>query len=49
MTSTAPTYETITLATSDHVSTITINRPDVLNAFNDAFSKEMLDAIKLTV
>ncbi|MBG80629.1 MAG: 2-(1,2-epoxy-1,2-dihydrophenyl)acetyl-CoA isomerase [Phycisphaerae bacterium] len=46
MTSTTSTYETITLATSDHVSTITINRPDVLNAFNDAFSKEMLDAIK---
>ncbi|MCH2133171.1 MAG: enoyl-CoA hydratase-related protein [Phycisphaerales bacterium] len=46
MTGTATQYETIAVATADQVATITLNRPDVLNAFNDAFSKEMIDALK---
>lgn len=39
-------YETIEVTTTDHVMTLTLNRPDVLNAFNDAFSTEMSDALK---
>jgi 2-(1,2-epoxy-1,2-dihydrophenyl)acetyl-CoA isomerase len=46
MSTTATGYETILLETVDHVATITINRPDVLNAFNDAFSRDMLGALK---
>lgn len=38
--------DTITLSVADHVATITINRPDVLNAFNDAFSPEFIDTLK---
>lgn len=45
-TATAPTYETITAETQNHVCTITLNRPDVLNAFNDALTKELADALK---
>lgn len=43
---TTPTYETITVETQNHVCTITLNRPDVLNAFNDALTKELTDALK---
>ena len=43
---TSTSYETISLSQADHVSTITLDRPDVLNAFNDAFSGEMLDALR---
>ena len=39
-------YETIQVTTTDHVMTLTLNRPDVLNAFNDVFSSEMSDALK---
>jgi 2-(1,2-epoxy-1,2-dihydrophenyl)acetyl-CoA isomerase len=38
--------DTITLDISDNVATITIDRPDVLNAFNDAFSPEFIDTLK---
>ncbi|MCH2136689.1 MAG: enoyl-CoA hydratase-related protein [Phycisphaerales bacterium] len=38
--------ETLTLDITDHVATITIDRPDVLNAFNDAFSLEFVDTLK---
>jgi len=38
--------DTITLDVTDHVATITINRPDVLNAFNDTFSPEFIDTLK---
>ena len=38
--------DTITLDINDHVATITMNRPDVLNAFNDAFSPEFIDTLK---
>ena len=37
---------TLTCTVADHVATITINRPDVLNAFNDAFSPEFIDTLK---
>ena len=46
MSSTATENQTIAIAVSDHVMTITINRPDVLNAFNDTFSKEMISSLK---
>lgn len=42
----APTYETIQYDVADHVATITLNRPDVFNAFNDPLSKELLAALK---
>ncbi len=38
--------ETLTLDIADRIATITINRPDVLNAFNHAFSPEFIDTIK---
>ena len=38
--------DTITCTVADHVATITINRPDVLNAFNDAFSSEFIGTLK---
>lgn len=40
------TYETIRVGTSDGVSTITLNRPDTLNALNSAMRRELLAAIK---
>ncbi|MEE2906384.1 MAG: enoyl-CoA hydratase-related protein [Planctomycetota bacterium] len=46
MATTATEYTTIAVTTTDHVATITINRPDVLNAFNDAFSEEMIAGLK---
>lgn len=39
-------YETIVVQTDDGVSTITLNRPDSLNAFNEAMKAELLDALK---
>ena len=46
MSSTATDHQAIAITIADHVMTITINRPDVLNAFNDVFSKEMISALK---
>ncbi len=40
------THTTISLDVADHVATITLNRPDVLNAFNDDVSREFIDALK---
>jgi 2-(1,2-epoxy-1,2-dihydrophenyl)acetyl-CoA isomerase len=37
---------TITVQTADSICTITLNRPDVLNAFNDALTTELADAMK---
>lgn len=47
-TATAPetTYETIASETAEHICTITLNRPDTYNAFNDALSRELADALK---
>lgn len=39
-------YETVTVETAESVCCITLNRPDSLNAFNDAMRKELLDALQ---
>lgn len=41
----ATTYETIDFATSNGVATITLNRPDRLNAWNEQFGNELREAI----
>jgi 2-(1,2-epoxy-1,2-dihydrophenyl)acetyl-CoA isomerase len=38
-------YETIRLATTEGVTTIMLNRPEALNAFNFAMGEELLDAL----
>jgi enoyl-CoA hydratase len=38
------TYETIAVERQDHVATITLNRPDVLNAQNNAMRRELMAA-----
>ena len=43
-TATEPT--TVVVAIANGVSTITLNRPDVLNAFNDALTTELHEALK---
>lgn len=43
---TATTTNTVETTTADHVCTITLNRPDVLNAFNDDLTTELADALK---
>ena len=45
-TATEKTFETLTVDTSDHICTITLNRPDVYNAFDDQLSFELQDALK---
>ena len=37
-------YQTIRLERRDGVATVTLNRPDVLNAMNNAMREELLDA-----
>jgi 2-(1,2-epoxy-1,2-dihydrophenyl)acetyl-CoA isomerase len=39
-------YETILTETADGVRALILNRPDVLNAFNDRMAEEVLDALK---
>ncbi len=39
-------YKTLKLDNANHVATITLNRPDVFNAFNNELSYEMQDALK---
>ncbi|MEM7227420.1 MAG: enoyl-CoA hydratase-related protein [Planctomycetota bacterium] len=46
MTTTTAPASAVLAETADHVATITLNRPDVYNAFNDAVSKELHDALK---
>lgn len=40
------TYETLLTSASSGVLTITLNRPEVFNAFNELMKKELLDALK---
>ncbi|MCA9297313.1 MAG: enoyl-CoA hydratase/isomerase family protein [Phycisphaerales bacterium] len=46
MTTTTTEPTTITTSTADGIATITLNRPDVYNAFNNDLSKELLGALK---
>ena len=39
-------YTTLLTDLTEGVFTITLNRPDVLNAFNDAMAEELQDALK---
>ncbi len=39
-------YETIIYTVADGIATMTLNRPDVLNAFNQAMTDEIQDALK---
>ena len=39
-------FETISVETADRICTITMNRPDVYNALNDALTFELQDALK---
>ena len=41
-----PTYETILVEVADGVATITLNRPESLNALNGAMRRELLAALK---
>jgi len=45
-TATAAPPQSIAVQTADHVCTIMLNRPDVLNAFNDQLTTELGDALK---
>ncbi len=40
------TYATINYEIADGVATLTLNRPEVLNAFNDDMAREVLEALK---
>jgi 2-(1,2-epoxy-1,2-dihydrophenyl)acetyl-CoA isomerase len=40
------TYETIRLTIADGIATITLNRPEVMNALNTRMRAELLDAVK---
>jgi 2-(1,2-epoxy-1,2-dihydrophenyl)acetyl-CoA isomerase len=46
MSTATATQPTIAVTTSSGVCTITLNRPDVLNAFNDALTTELHEALK---
>ena len=39
-------YQTIRYEKSDGITTITLNRPEVLNAFNEKMGQELLDALR---
>ena len=43
---TETTYETIDVTSADGICTITLMRTDVLNAFNNALTTELLAALK---
>ena len=45
-TATPTSFETLTVETSEHICTITLNRPEVYNAFNDQLTTELQDALK---
>src|SRR4051812_37200545 len=39
-----PAYEQIVYEVADHIATITLNRPDQLNAFTGTMMRELIDA-----
>ena len=39
-------YETIIVEVEDHICVVTLNRPDALNALNDALLSELADALE---
>ncbi|HTK82647.1 MAG TPA: enoyl-CoA hydratase/isomerase family protein, partial [Bacteroidota bacterium] len=41
-----PTFQTLLYTITDGVCTITLNRPDVYNAFNEQMKKDLNDALK---
>lgn len=43
-----PEFQTIQLAFEDQIATITLNRPDRMNAFTDAMARELIDAFDVT-
>ena len=42
------TYQTILYEKSGNIATLTLNRPEVLNAVNEKMGQELLDAIRKT-
>lgn len=40
-----PTYETLLYGVEDNILTITFNRPEKLNAFNNTMRNEVIDAL----
>jgi len=44
--STAPATQTVTVSNTNGICTITLNRPDVLNAFDNALTTQLSDALK---
>ena len=46
-TASPPAHQSISVDTTDGVCTITLSRPDVLNAFNDALTTELAEALKV--
>ena len=43
-----PTFETLTYAVEDGIATVTLNRPEKLNAFNTQMMRDMIAAFDLT-
>ncbi|MES2689984.1 MAG: enoyl-CoA hydratase-related protein [Bacteroidota bacterium] len=41
-------YETILFEVNNGIATLTLNRPDVFNAFNEQQSFDVIDALKKT-
>jgi len=46
MSASSPGYQTIQYEKSDGIATLTLNRPDVLNAFNEKMGQELQDALR---
>ena len=44
----APSFETLLYAVEDGIATITLNRPEKLNAFTARMMKELIDVFDIT-